>query len=444
MLFVHIICFEPDKLFYMKIKRIHARQIIDSRDYPTVETDIELENGVIGRASVPSGASTGKREALELRDTDSKEFEGKSVRTAINNINSTIAESLIGMDSENQKEIDRIMIDLDGTSNKSKLGANSILSVSLANVHAAATSLKIPLYKHFQALSGNESSRFRMPIPMINIMNGGRHAANSTDFQEYMILPINAATFSQAIEMSSNVYHHLANVLTAKGYSTTVGDEGGFAPHIKNGNKEPLDLISEAVHEAGYIIGKDFVFALDVAASEFFDGERYTLKTENKTLNQTEMIEYIETIAHEYPIVSIEDGLAQDDWDGWKHLTEQVGSKIQLVGDDLLVTNIELIHKAVENKVANAVLLKLNQIGTVTETLQAYQMATEAGWRSIISHRSGETEDTTISHLAVGLQTGLIKTGSLARTERTAKYNELLRIEESLGDKAFYGNVFSS
>ncbi|MEO6509277.1 MAG: phosphopyruvate hydratase [Patescibacteria group bacterium] len=422
----------------MKISRIHARQILDSRGNPTVEADITLEDTVMGRADDPSGASVGVNEALELRDNDASIYQGQGVLKAVDNVNSVIAKEIVGMDVSDQEGIDRKMIELDGTENKSNLGANAILAVSMAVAHAAALEQKLPLYQYFQQLTGEASDNYRMPIPMMNIVNGGKHAAGSTDIQEFMIMPIGARSFTHAVEMGSEIFHTLAKILTEKGYGTTVGDEGGYAPHVKNGNKEALDLIISAVEKAGYILGKDIVLALDIAASELYDGSNYTLKTENRTLTREEMVEWISQLTKDYPIISVEDGLAQNDWEGWKILNKTVGTNTMLVGDDLLVTNIKFLQKAIDENSANSILVKLNQIGTVTETLNAVNMAKKAGWKSIISHRSGETEDTTISHLAVGLQTGFIKTGSLSRGERTAKYNELMRIEEGLGEKALY------
>lgn len=422
----------------MNITRIHARQILDSRGNPTVEADVELENGTIGRASVPSGASTGEREAIELRDNDSSIYLGNSVLKAVQHVNSEIAEHIVGMNVENQSAIDEKMINLDGTENKGRLGANALLAVSLACVHTAALDRKVLLYDYFQALSGDTDSTFRMPIPMMNIINGGKHAAGSTDIQEFMIMPAGARSFTHAVQMGSEIFHHLGNILSEKGYATTVGDEGGFAPQVKNGNSEALDLISQAVEKAGYILGKDIFLALDLAASEMYSNNTYLLKTENRSLSREEMIQWIKDLTEKYPIASVEDGLSQNDWEGWKMLNQELGSKIMLVGDDIFVTNKKFLQKGIDEKAANAILVKLNQIGTVTETIETVKMAKNAGWKSIISHRSGETEDTTIAHLAVGLQTGFIKTGSLSRTERIAKYNELMRIEESLGNKAVY------
>lgn len=415
----------------MKITKIHARQILDSRGNPTVECDVTLENGVVGRAAVPSGASTGTHEAVELRDGDNAQYLGKGVLKAVANVNGEIAEFIAGMDAEDQKAIDTKMVELDGTENKGRLGANAILSVSLAVARAHAMNQKQPLY----ATLGTNPL---LPLPMMNIINGGAHAAFATDIQEFMIMCIGAKTFSDAIRMGAEVFHHLAKVLKAHGYPTTVGDEGGYAPRVKNGNAEALELISEAVKNAGYTLGNDIVFALDVASSELYKDGKYELKTEGKTLTSDEMVEWLVALTQKYPIVSIEDGLAESDWDGWKKLTAKIGDKVQLVGDDLFVTNIEFLKRGITEKAGNAILIKPNQIGTLTETIQAVRMAQDAGWNTVMSHRSGETEDTTISHLAVGLSTGQIKTGSLSRTDRVAKYNELLRIEEELGAKAVF------
>lgn len=420
----------------MDIARIHARQIIDSRGNPTVEADVILQDGTLGRAAVPSGASTGSNEAVELRDgTDA--FGGKAVMNAVNNVNTTIASALVGKNANDQHAIDEIMIKLDGTSNKGNLGANAILAVSLAVAKAAALSKGEPLYGYFRSLS-TKTGDFVLPVPMMNIINGGKHAAGSTDIQEFMIMPVGAATFTDAIRMGAEIFHSLAKVLKANGYGTTVGDEGGYAPHVKNGNAEALELISTAVEKAGYELGKDVVLALDVAASELYNDGKYHLATENRSLSSDEMVDWLVELAEKYPIASIEDGLAEDDWAAWSKLTERMGTKIQIVGDDLLVTNVDFLKRGIDEKSANAILIKLNQIGTLSETIDAVTMARNAGWNAVISHRSGETEDTTIAHLVVGLATGQIKTGSMSRTDRVAKYNELLRIEEELGDEATY------
>lgn len=421
----------------MKISDIKARQILDSRGNPTVEADVILEDGTMGRAAVPSGASTGTFEALELRDKDPKKYKGKGVLTAVENVNTTISQALKGMDVTDQKAIDEKMIALDGTENKSKLGANAILAVSLACVKAAAKASKKPLYEYFHTLS-QTTKPMVIPVPMKNIINGGKHAAGSTDIQEFMIMPVGASSFTQALQMGAEVFHSLANVLKDKGYGTTVGDEGGYAPHVKNGNKEALDLIAHAVSDAGYTLGKDIVLALDVAASELYENGKYHLHTENRALTSEEMVDWYESLIKEYPIVSIEDGLSESDWDGWKKMTERLGDKIQIVGDDVFVTNLKFLGRGIKEHTANAILIKLNQIGSVTETIQAIQTAEKAGWHAIVSHRSGETEDTTIADMSVGLATGQIKTGSLSRTDRVAKYNQLLRIEEALGDAAIF------
>ncbi len=420
----------------MNISSIHARQILDSRGYPTVEADVTLDDGTMGRAAVPSGASTGTHEALELRDGDPSYYQGKSVRKAVENVNTVIHEALKGNDASSQEDIDNVLISLDGTENKEKLGANAMLAVSLAVSHAAAKATNQPLFAYYQKLTGNASPL--MPVPMMNVINGGKHAAGSTDIQEFMIMPIGASSFSQALEMGANVFHTLGKVLSEKGYGTTVGDEGGYAPHVKEGNKEALDLMSAAIEKAGYTLGSDIVFALDVAASELFANNTYTLHTEKKELTSDEMVSYLVELTKNYPIKSIEDGLFEDDHSGWINLTQQLGATTQLVGDDLFVTNTKRLEKGIAEKEANAILIKVNQIGTLTETIHAVQMASKASWNSVMSHRSGETEDTTIAHLAVGLATGQIKTGSLSRTDRIAKYNELLRIEEILGSKAHY------
>ena len=419
----------------MKIASIRARQVIDSRGNPTVEADVMLEDGTLGRASVPSGASTGTHEALELRDGDKAVYGGKGVLKAVANVNDEIAQALVGLDALDQEALDRIMITLDGTPTKSRLGANAILAVSLAVAKAAALTRNLPLYSYLRDLAGN-ITELLLPTPMVNIINGGKHAAGSTDIQEFMIMPSGAKSFSHAMQMCAEIFHALGKVIAEAGYGTTVGDEGGYAPSVRGGNSEALDLIARAVEKAGYVLGKDIFLALDVAASELYENGKYHLKTESKSLTSEEMIAWYGVLAKKYPIVSIEDGLAEDDWDGWQKLTAALGEKIQLVGDDLLVTNTEFLKRAIDEHSANAILVKLNQIGTLTETINAVKMARKAGWNAVISHRSGETEDTTIAHLAVGISTGQIKTGSMCRTDRIAKYNELLRIEESLGAPA--------
>ena len=406
-----------------KIKDIKAREILDSRGNPTVEVDVILESGIIGRASVPSGASTGSREAIELRDNDKNRYNGKGVLKAVNNVNTIIKEKLIGLDSLDQKLIDETMINLDGTKNKSNLGANAILGVSMANLKAASLYKKIPLYKYF-------NEEVSMPRPMMNILNGGAHADNGLDFQEFMIIP-ERDTFKERLRVGAEVFHSLKEVLKENNLSTGVGDEGGFAPNL-NTNKEALDLIIKAIEKAGYIPGKDVFLGLDVAASEFYENSKYNLKGENKVLSTEELIEYFEDLVKKYPIISIEDPVDENDWEGFKKITEILGDKIQLVGDDLFVTNKEYLKKGIDMKAGNAILIKVNQIGTITETIETINLAKENNYKTIISHRSGETEDTTIAHLAVGLNLKQIKTGSLSRTDRVCKYNELLRIEENL------------
>lgn len=421
----------------MKIISIKARQILDSRGNPTVEADVVLEDGSSGRAASPSGASTGTYEALELRDGDKKNYLGKSVLKAVENVNGEIAKTLIGKDSSDQKSIDKTLIELDGTENKSRLGANAILAVSLAVAKAEANSQKLPLYQYFNTLI-NPKPKMIMPVPMMNIINGGKHAAGSTDIQEFMVIPVSSKTFSESLRMGAEVFQTLGKILKSKGYGTTVGDEGGYAPAVKSGNKEALDLILEAIREAGYSPRKDFLIGLDVAASELFIDREYWLNTESERLGSQQMVEWLQSFSRLYPIVSIEDGLDQNDWEGWRKLTKSVGETVQIVGDDLFVTNPKFLKKGIEERAANAILIKLNQIGTLSETIKTVEIAYKAGFKAIISHRSGETEDTTIAHLAVGLGTGQIKTGSLSRTDRLAKYNELLRIEEELGEKAVY------
>lgn len=409
------------------ISSITARQILDSRGNPTVEADVVLRDGTLGRAAVPSGASTGAGEALELRDSGSG-WGGKSVYQAVHNVNEIIAPALAGKDASDQTALDNIMLALDGTDNKSKLGANAILSVSLAAAKAAANAKKQPLWRYIADLTGKSPS---LPLPMMNVMNGGAHAAFATDIQEFMIICKGAKTFEETLKMGTEIFHALAKILKNHDYPTTVGDEGGYAPRVHNGNREPLTLLSEAITSTGYTLGSDVVFAMDAASSEFYQDGRYELKCEGKSLSSEEMIDWLEALVNEFPIVSIEDGLAENDWSGWQQLRARIGDRIQLVGDDLLVTNTSLVQKAIDEHAANALLVKPNQIGSLTETIQAVSMAQDAGWNTVMSHRSGETEDTTISHLAVGLGCGQIKTGSLSRTDRIAKYNELLRIAES-------------
>ncbi|MCQ2049434.1 MAG: phosphopyruvate hydratase [Candidatus Saccharibacteria bacterium] len=411
------------------IKDIKARQILDSRGNPTVEADVFLDNGVAGRASVPSGASTGTLEALELRDGDDGKFGGKGVTKAVWNINSKIKDVLVG-NSADQKTVDSLMLELDGTENKSSLGANAILAVSLATAKAVANARHIPLYYYVAELAGT-TNEMSLPMPMMNVMNGGEHAGWATDFQEYMIIPKAAENIYDAVRIGAEVFHALKKVLNERGYPTTVGDEGGYAPRVKNGNEEPLECIKLAVEKAGYSFGTDVAVAMDIASSEFHEGDKYILKTNNETKNAAKMIDWYAELIEKYPIVSIEDGLAEDDWDNWKIMTEKMGDKIQLVGDDLFVTNSKILERGIKEKAANAILVKLNQIGSLSETIDAVKMAKAAGYNTVISHRSGETEDTTIAHLAVGLGAGQIKTGSLSRSERICKYNELMRIAES-------------
>jgi enolase len=415
---------------------VHAREILDSRGNPTVEVDVLLEDGSFGRAAVPSGASTGAHEAVELRDTKDKRYMGKGVAGAVKNVNEKIAPKVIGMDATAQEDIDRLMIKLDGTPNKGKLGANAILGVSLAAAKAAAASACLPLYRYLGGCNANI-----LPVPMMNILNGGKHADNNVDFQEFMIMPVGAPSFAEALRMGAETFHTLKKVLKEKGYNTSVGDEGGFAPSLK-ANEEALEVVMDAIKKAGYKAGKDIAIALDPAASEMFDnktGKYSFFKSNPKTkVSSDAMIEHWAKWADKYPIISIEDGLAEDDWAGWKKLTETIGDKIQLVGDDLFVTNTERLAKGIELGSANAILIKLNQIGTLTETFEAINMAKRAGWNAIISHRSGETEDSTIADLAVASGVGQIKTGSACRTDRICKYNQLLRIEEELGEAARY------
>lgn len=423
----------------MNIESIFARQIFDSRGFPTVECDVVLTDGSLGRAAVPSGASTGSGEALELRDGGDA-FNGKAVTKAVANVNGTIAPALKGMDANDQRALDAKLLELDGTDNKSKLGANATLAVSLAVAKAAAASKKQPLFQHVAGLVGNTT--YTLPMPMLNILNGGKHAEGSTDIQEFMVMPIGAASFAEAMQMASEIYHKLGKVLKEKGYATTVGDEGGYAPSVQGGSEEALQVISEAVDKAGYTLGEDVALALDVASSELAGEDGYDFAREGQLYTTDQLISKYEDLATKYPLVSIEDGLAENDWDGWKWLTERMGAKTQLVGDDLLVTNTKLLQKAIEENAANAILIKPNQIGTLTETMDAVRMAQDAGWNTVMSHRSGETEDATIAHLAVGLNTGQIKTGSFSRSDRIAKYNELLRISEQL-DNPVLANPFA-
>lgn len=413
---------------------VYAREVIDSRGNPTVEVEVTTDSGAFGRAMVPSGASTGEREALELRDGDKSRFLGKGVLKAVANVNDILAEEIIGMDVTDQVAIDTRMIELDGTKDKSKFGANAILGVSLACAHAAADYYGMPLYRYLGGFNGKT-----LPVPMMNVLNGGSHADSTVDFQEYMLMPVGAKSINEALRMGAETFHNLRKVLKGKGYNTNVGDEGGFAPSCREGNEEPLELIVEAIKAAGYVPGEDICIAMDVAASEFYNPEtkNYDLaKSGQGTKTTDEMIDMYAEWVEKYPIVSIEDGLGERDWDGWKKLTDRLGDKVQLVGDDLFVTNPSILKEGIEKHIANAILIKVNQIGTLTETFDAMEMAKEAGYTAVVSHRSGETEDTTISHIAVGFNAGQIKTGSMSRTDRIAKYNELIRIADELGDSA--------
>ena len=421
------------------IQDVYAREILDSRGNPTVEAEVWLEDGTVGRASVPSGASTGAYEAVELRDEGSQRYLGKGVETAVDNINNLISEELLGMDSLDQTAIDRTMIELDGTDNKKKLGANAILAVSLANAKAAAEFLGLPLYRYIGGVNGKT-----LPVPMMNIINGGRHADNSLTIQEFMIMPVGAESWREALRWCTEVFHTLKKVLKEKNYSTSVGDEGGFAPNLQS-DEEAIQLILQAVEQAGYQPGQDFRIAIDAAATEMFDAakeqgkkDQYLFWKTDKLYTRRDMIDFYGELSEKYPIISLEDGLAEDDWEGWGLLTEQLGNKLQLVGDDLFVTNTKRLQYGIENGAANSILIKVNQIGTLTETLDAIQMANRAGYTSIVSHRSGETEDTTIADLVVAVNAGQIKTGAPSRTDRVAKYNQLLRIEEDLGYSAQY------
>ncbi len=419
-----------------KIVAVMGREIIDSRGNPTVEAQVHLQGGFIGRAAAPSGASTGSREALELRDGDKQRYLGKGVLQAVANINDKISTALIGQNACEQESIDTLMIELDGTENKSTLGANAILAVSLANAKAAALAQSLPLYAWIAQLNGTPN-QFSMPLPMMNIINGGEHADNNVDIQEFMIQPVGAVNIKEAIRMGAEVFHHLKKVLIAKGMSTAVGDEGGFAPNLES-NAAALDVIVEAVAAAGYKLGEDITLALDCAASEFFKNGQYHLKGEGSVFSSQEFTHYLENLCQKYPITSIEDGQDESDWDGFAYQTQKLGDKIQLVGDDLFVTNTNILHRGIEQGIANSILIKFNQIGSLTETLAAIKMAKNAGYTTVISHRSGETEDTTIADLAVGTCAGQIKTGSMSRSDRVAKYNRLIRIAEALGDKVPY------
>jgi enolase len=409
-----------------------AREILDSRGNPTVEVDVLLESGVMGRAAVPSGASTGSREAIELRDGDKARYLGKGVLKAVENVNTEICEALIGLDAEEQTYIDRVMIELDGTDNKARLGANALLAVSMAVARAAAEEAGLPLYRYFGG-----SGQMTLPVPMMNIINGGAHANNSLDFQECMILPVGLPSFREALRCGAEIFHNLKKILDKKGYPTTVGDEGGFAPNV-SGATEALELIMEAIAAAGYEAGKDVLLGLDCAASEYYKNGKYEMEGEKLSLSSAEKVDFLAALVDKFPIISIEDGMAEQDWDGWKLLTDALGKKVQLVGDDLFVTNTKILQEGIDKGICNSILIKVNQIGTLTETFAAVEMAKRAGYTAVISHRSGETEDSTIADIAVGLSAGQIKTGSLSRSDRVAKYNQILRIEEDLGDIAIY------
>jgi len=415
-----------------KIKKVKAREILDSRGNPTVEVDVVLDNGLIGRAAVPSGASTGTREAVELRDGDKKRYLGKGVLKAVENVNKIIAPGLIGKNPKKQKEIDYLMIKLDGTENKAKLGANAILGVSLATAKAASCDEGKSIYQYL-----GDKDAVRLPIPFLNILNGGKHADNNVDIQEFMIAPIGAPSFREALRYASEVYHTLKGILKSKGLSTSVGDEGGFAPNLSR-NEEAIEVIIAAIEKAGYKPGKDVAIVLDPAASEFYQDGKYLLKADKKSLSSEEMVDYYAGLVSKYPIISLEDGLAENDWDGWKILTKKLGEKIQLVGDDIFVTNPKILTEGIKQGIANAVLIKLNQIGTITETLETINLAKKSGYACMFSHRSGETEDSFLADITVATNAGQLKTGAPARSERLAKYNQLLRIEEELGDKAIF------
>lgn len=422
---------------YVEIIDVYARQILDSRAFPTVEVEVVLEDGTVGVAAVPSGASTGQFEAVELRDGDKALYNGKGVLKAVDNVNDIIAEELIGMNIFDQVAIDKTMIELDGTHNKEKLGANATLGVSLACAKAAANYLGLGLYQYIGGVNAKV-----LPVPMMNILNGGKHADNNVDLQEFMVMPAGATSFSEALRMGAEVYHALKGILKAKGLGTGVGDEGGFAPDLSS-NEEAIKVIIEAIEKAGYVPGKDAFIALDPASSEFFEDGKYNLAGEGRMLTPHEMADYYVELCGKYPIISIEDGMAEEDWEGWKYLTDKIGKRVQLVGDDLFVTNTSRLEMGIERETANSILIKLNQIGTLTETLNAIEMAARAGYTAVVSHRSGETEDTTIADLVVATNAGQIKTGAPARSERVAKYNQLLRIEEELGDMAEFRGLKS-
>ena len=417
------------------IEGIKAREILDSRGNPTLEVEVKLAGGIVGWAAVPSGASTGKYEAVELRDKDAPRFNGLGVLQAVANVNQDIAAAITGMPVTDQTAIDHKLLELDGTDNKSRLGANAILGTSLAVAHAAASQLNLPLYRYL-----GKTDSYTLPVPMLNILNGGRHAADSTDLQEFMIMPAGARSFSHALQMSAEIYHNLKRVLKDRGLNTNVGDEGGFAPSLAS-NKQAVELILLAIEKAGYKPGKDCFIALDPASSEFYRDGKYILAREGVSLSSEEMVDYYADWVSSYPIISIEDGMAEDDWDGWRLLNRRLGNKVQLVGDDLYVTNVDRLKRGITQKASNSILIKLNQIGTLTETINAIRTAQQSGWTAVVSHRSGETEDTTIADLAVGLGTGQIKTGAPCRSERTAKYNRLLRIEDELGERAKFAGM---
>jgi enolase len=416
-----------------EIVGIHGREILDSRGNPTIEVEVELASGNVGLAAVPSGASTGMREAVELRDKNPKRYMGKGVEKAVKNVNGKIGPELVGIESTEQALIDMLMIEMDGTNNKSKLGANAILGVSLAVASASAQEVELPLFQYIGGTNARE-----LPVPMMNVINGGAHADNNVDIQEFMIMPVGASSFRESLRMGVEIFHSLKAVLKKKNYATSVGDEGGFAPNLRS-NEEAIDCVLEGIQKAGYKAGKDILLALDVAASELYSKKRYSLAAEKKSqLSSGEMVGFLVGLTKKYPIISIEDGLAENDWDGWKQLTQEIGDKVQLVGDDIFVTNSKILADGIKKNVANSILVKVNQIGTLTETLNAVEMAKRAGYTTVISHRSGETEDTSIADIAVAVNSGQIKTGSVSRTDRTAKYNQLLRIEEILGDVAVF------
>ena len=422
----------------MKISKIHAREILDSRGNPTLEAEVTLADGSFGRAMVPSGASTGTKEAVELRDGDKTRYLGKGVRNAVDHVNTAIAQALAGFDAADQAALDKRLIDLDGTENKGRLGANALLGVSMASAHAVAASRKLPLWQYIAGIGARPDGwQPTLPVPMMNIINGGAHADNNVDLQEFMVLPVGASSFAEALRAGTEIFHALKSVLKGRGLSTAVGDEGGFAPDLRS-NAEALDTILEAIGKAGYAAGEDVLLGLDVASTEFHDNGKYHLVGENKRLTSEQFTDFLADWCRQYPIVTIEDGMAEDDWAGWKMLTERVGGKVQLVGDDLFVTNPRIFRDGIQQRVANAILIKVNQIGTLTETLEAIAMADAAGYAAIVSHRSGETEDTTIADIAVATTATQIKTGSLCRSDRVAKYNQLLRIEEALGAQARY------